>query len=149
MSKPDKLPNGGAYVIGAALFTALQAEAELQDATLMDNPSRASDLDDGDRIVFFEDVSDSPVTDKPMERLYRYNLGVINRTEVPRLGAHRDYRVAKRVLMSALPTLKDIVPVSNHREGEVAFRVENLDIGGCLVLGTFTLTYRDETLFNL
>lgn len=149
MSKPDKLPNGGAYVIGAALFAALQAEALLQDATLLDNPSRASDLDDGARIVFIEDVSDSPVTDKPMERVYRYNLGVVNRTDTPRLGAHRDYRTAKRALKSALPLLKDIVPVSNHREGEVAFRLENVDVGGGLVLGTFTLTYRDETLFNL
>lgn len=149
MSTPDALPNGGAFAIGAALFAALQSEAGLQGATVLDNPSRASDLDDGDRIVFIEDVSDSPVTDKQKERVYRYNLGVVNRTETPRLGAHRDYRTAKRALKNALPTLKDIVPVGNHREGEVAFRLENVDVGGGLVLGTFTLTYRDETLFNL
>lgn len=150
MSKPDSLPNGGAFAIGAALFAALKAEAKFTGARLLDNPKRASDLDDGDRIVFFEDVSDSPgPQDKPMDRVYRYNVGVINRTAEPRLGSHRDYRTAKRTLKSALPVLKEIVPVANHREGEVAFRLENVDVGGGLVLGTFTLTYRDNDVFNV
>ncbi|RYF66032.1 MAG: hypothetical protein EOO22_21695 [Comamonadaceae bacterium] len=150
MSKPDSLPNGAAYEIGAALFAALVAEEALTGAKLLDNPVRASSLQDGDRIVFFEDVSDGPAAqDKPLERVYRYNVGVINRTESSRLGSHRDYRTAKRTLKSALPRLKSIVQVANHREGEIAFRLENVDVGGGLVLGTFTLTYRDSDVFNV
>jgi len=145
----DDLPNGGAYAIGAALFAALEADALLQGAKLLDNPVRASALADGERIVFFEDVSDGPgPTDKPLERVYRYNVGVINRTDDARLGAHRDYRSAKRALKAALPRLKGVVQVGNHREGEIAFRLENIDVGGGLVLGTFTLGYRDAAVFG-
>ena len=148
MSTVDKLPNGGAYAIGEALFAALVAEAEFAGAKLLNNPVRASELADGARIVFFEDVSDGPAdSSKPLERVYRYTVGAINRTELSRLGSHRDYRVAKRALKSALPRLKALVQVGNHREGEISFRLENIDVGGGLVLGTFTLAYRDDSVF--
>lgn len=150
MSKPDSLPNGAAFAIGAAFFAALQAEAAFEGARLLDNPKRASDLDDGERVVFFEDVSDGPgAQDKPLERVYRYNLGVINRTEQARLGSHRDYRTAKRTVKSALSRLKEVVQVANHREGEVAFRLENVDVGGGLVLGTFSISYRDSDVISV
>jgi len=150
MSTQDKLPNGPVYEIGKALFAALVAEAAFADAKLLDNPTRATDLAEGARVVFFEDVSDLPAPpDKPMYRVYRYNLGVVNRSDQPRLGSHRDYRTAKRALKAALPRLKALVQVSNHREGEVAFRLENIDVGGGLVLGTFSLEYRDSDVFNV
>jgi len=146
----DSLPNGAPYVIGEALFAALEAAAALEGATLLNNPVRVSDLADGARIVFFEDVSDGPGdASKPTERTYRYNLGVVNRSDQPRLGSHRDYRAAKRAVKQALPRLKDLVAVGNHREGEITFRLENIDVGGGLVLGTFTLGYRDRDVLNV
>lgn len=150
MSTADSLPNGGAYAIGAHLFAALKAEPLFAGATLFDNPVRASDLFEGARLVFFEDVSDGPAnSDKSAERVYRYNVGVISRSTAPRLESHRDYRTAKRALMSALPRLNGTVQVGAHREGETVFRLENIDVGGGLVLGTFTLVYRDADVFKV
>ena len=150
MSKADSLPNGAAFAIGEAFYAALFAEPAFAGTRLLNNPVRVSDLSDGDRVLFFEDVSDEPGEQgKPLERVYRYNVGVINRSATPRLGAHRDYRTAKRALKAALPRLKTIVQVSNSREGSVTFRLENIDVGGGLVLGTFTLTYRDPDVLNV
>lgn len=142
MSAVDALPYGAAYAIGEALFAALEAAPALSGATLLNNPARVTDLSDGARIVFFEDVSDGP-SDKAAERVYRYNVGVINRTDDARRGSHGDYRAAKLALKGALPRLKTTVQVGNHKEGEITFRLENIDVGGGLVLGAFTLAYRD------
>lgn len=150
MSAVDTLPNGAPYAIGAHFFEALSAEPSFAGVRLLNNPIRASDLLDGNRVVFFEDASDGPgAGDKAVERVYRYNVGVINRTEEARLGSHRDYRAAKRALKSALKRLRSTVQVASHREGEVVFRLENIDVGGGLVLGTFTLAYRDIDVFNV
>jgi hypothetical protein len=146
MSTVDPLPQGAPFAIGEALFAALVAAPELAGCKHLDNPVRASDLVDGDRIVFFEDVGDG-AGGKPAARVYRYNVGVINRTQSPRLGSHGDYRAAKRALKAALPRLVGTVLVSNHSEGEVVFRLENIDVGGGLVLGSFTLEYRDPGAF--
>lgn len=143
MSAVDPWPFGAAYAIGDALYSALVAAPGLVGAKLINNPVRVTDLAEGERIVFFEDVSDGP-SDKPSERVYRYNVGVVNRTVQARRGSHGDYRVAKLALKAALPRLKAICQVGNHREGEITFRLENIDVGGGLVLGTFTLAYRDQ-----
>lgn len=150
MSTPDKLPNGPVYEIGKALYAALVADPAFAEAKLLDNPVRATDLAEGARVVFFEDVSDLPgPPNKSMYRVYRYNLGVINRSDDARLGSHQDYRTGKRALKAALPRLKAMVQVTNHREGEVAFRLENIDVGGGLVLGTFSLEYRDSDAISV
>jgi hypothetical protein len=142
----DPLPEGAPYSIGAALVAALADSVELAGATVLDNPLRASQLVDGDRIVFFEDVSDRSIDQAGgvQKRTYTFNVGVINRTEAPRQGAHRDYRAAKRVVRDALKALRQVVQViSGMREGDVTYRIENVDVGGGLVLGAFTVDYRD------
>lgn len=143
----DTLPEGWPFFIGEAFVAALRESPALAGATVLDNPVRLSDLTDGERIVFFEDVSDGPAQqDEGGKRVYRYNVGVVNRTEAARRGAHGDYRAAKRAVKAALPRLKPKGLIVNfHREGEIAFRLENIDVGGGLVLGTFTIGYRDPS----
>lgn len=145
--KPDLLPMGAPHAIGAAIVAALQADEALQGVNVIDNPVRASDLTDSARIVFFEDQYDKP-RDQPgqrQKRTYAFAVGVINRTEAARDGAHADYRAAKRVVRACMPAISALVAVdgSGMVEGEVRFRLENIDVGGGLVLGMFTLDYRD------
>lgn len=144
---PDTLPLGAPHAIGAAIVAALQADAALQGAKVIDNPLRASDLAEGPRIVFFEDQHDKP-RDQPgqrQKRTYAFAIGAINRTGAARTGAHADYRAAKRAVRACMPAINALVAVDGAGmvEGEVRFRLENIDVGGGLVLGMFTLDYRD------
>lgn len=150
MSTPaDKLPGGAPYAIGATIFQLLTDAPELEGARLLDNPVRASDLKDGERVIFIEDQADQP-KGAPAQRQYRvysFSLGVINRSLAPRPAAHQDYRAAKRILrdagMRAVTQAGVEVANSGLTEGEVRYQLENIDVGGSLVLGLFTLEYRD------
>jgi hypothetical protein len=147
----DKLPEGAPYVMGAAIVQALRAAAALEGATVLDNPRRASDLAEGARIVFFEDQADRPRSNEAQvqQRTYVFSLGVVSRADKARKAAHADYRAAKRVLrlvcMKALTNAGVVVDGAGLREGEVVYRLENIDVGGELVLGTFTIDYRDPS----
>lgn len=141
----DLLPLGGPHAIGATVFAALVADFGSQ-ARVLDNPVRASALQDGERIVWIEDVTDKRVDEAggQQKREYTFNLGVINRSADARTGAHSDYRRAKRVTRDSLAGLRaKLVVISGLREGDVIYRVENVDVGGGLVLAAFSLQYRD------
>ncbi len=144
---PDKMPQGAPFAIGAAIVAALRAEPALTGATVLDNPKRASDLHTGDRIVFFEDQADDPIAQpgQSQKRTYGFTVGVINRTQTDRLGAHTDYRAAKRAIRNCMPEIIKLVQIEGRGlvEGAVRYRLENIDVGGGLVLGLFTLDYRD------
>ena len=142
----DVLLMGAPYEIGRALFEALETAPELAGAKFLNNPVRISDLSDGARVVFFEDVSDEPDTLEKARRVYAFTVGVISRSDNPRAGAHADYRAVKRVLGNSMPVLLSIATVNSMRENAVTFRVENVDVGGGLVLGAFTVGYRDKGL---
>jgi hypothetical protein len=142
----DALPLGVPYEAGAKIFAALRDAATLTGCTFYDNPKRATDLESGDRVVFFEDVSDGPAEQQnQVNREFRFNVGVINRSEADRLGVHTDYRAAKRAIEGALATLKGVATVKYLREGDLVFRLENIDIGGGLIIAQFTLGYRDPS----
>lgn len=143
----DPLPQGAPFAIGAAIVATLLAAPSLAGVRVLDNPVRASALQEGERIVFFEDQGDR-LLDQPAhsaKRVYSFTLGVINRTPQARAGAHGDYRAAKRVVRSCMPAITQLVRIEGRGlvEGEVSYRVENIDVGGGLVLGSFTVDYRD------
>nr|WP_296021328.1 hypothetical protein [uncultured Acidovorax sp.] len=147
--KPDTLPAGVPFTAGAAVLEALRGATDLDGAKFLDNPVRASDLSEGERIIFFEDQSDK-LLEQPSQRQYRtyaFSIGVINRSLDARRAAHQDYRAVKRVLrglsMPAITQAGVEIAKSGIREGEVRYRLENIDVGGSLVLGLFTLDYRD------
>lgn len=145
--RPDALPQGAPFAIGAALLAALRAAPALAGVRVFDNPSRASDLAEGARIVFFEDAGDAPIEQpgQSAKRSYSFTLGAINRTPDARAGAHADYRAAKRAVRNAMPAISNVVRLDGRGlvEGAVAYRLENIDVGGGLVLGTYTVDYRD------
>jgi hypothetical protein len=149
MSTPaDKLPSGAPYAIGEAIVAALRADPALKGATVHNNPVRASVLDEGERIVLFEDQHDKPRGDQPgqrQKRVYTFAVGVINRSDSARAAAHADYRAVRRVVRTCMPDIGKHVVIEGAGivEGEVRFRLENIDVGGGLVLGMFTLDYRD------
>ena len=145
--KPDALPQGAPFAIGAAIVAQLRVAPSLAGAKVLDNPKRGSDLQDGARIVFFEDQSDKLISQpgQSAKRSYGFTLGVINRTVQDRQGAHADYRAAKRVVRGCMPAISQLVRLegSGLTEGDVLYRLENIDVGGGLVLGLFTVDYRD------
>ena len=148
--KPDTLPQGAPHAIGQTIVQTLRADAVLAGATVLDNPLRASDLADGLRIVFFEDQTDRPREPQGQlpQRTYAFALGVISRADNARTAAHADYRAAKRVLrqvcMPAITAAGVRIDGRGLLEGEVRYRLENIDVGGGLVLGLFTIDYRDQ-----
>lgn len=145
--KPDMLPQGAPFAIGAAIVAALRLEFEPGGVIVLDNPKRASDLQTGERIVFFEDQADKFVAQpgQSQKRTYGFTVGVINRAAAARQGAHADYRAAKRVIRDCMPEIVKLVQIEGRGivEGDVLYRLENIDVGGGLVLGLFTLDYRD------
>lgn len=145
--KPDTCPQGAPFAIGAAIVAALRADPALDGVAVLDNPARASALSEGSRIVFFEDQRDTPISNEGQspKRTYAFAVGVINRTAVPREGAHADYRAAKRVVKASMPAIQQLVAIEGRGllEGDVHYRLENIDVGGGLVLGMFTLDYRE------
>jgi len=145
----DRWPLGLPHAIGAAIVQTLRDCPALAGALVLDNPSRASDLQDGKRIVFFEDQADRP-RDSAQKRAYDFTLGVISRARDARAAAHADYRAARNALRQvAMPRLTSGGMVLEGRgltEGEVSFRLENIDVGGGLVLGRFSLDYRDPLI---
>lgn len=146
----DQLPQGGPYAIAAAIEQVLRAEPSLAGATIVNNPLTSADLPDGERVVFIEDQLDKS-TDQPgqrVKRTYTFVLGVISRAESDdaRRAAHTDYRAAKRALrLAGMARIGETVRLDNSglTEGEVRFRLENIDVGGALVLGMFSVDYRD------
>ena len=86
--KPDTLPEGAPFAIGAAIVHALRSDPALAGVTVLDNPKRASDLQAGARIVFFEDQADKLIEQpgQSAKRTYSFTVGVINRTEQDRRG---------------------------------------------------------------
>ncbi|AOV01851.1 hypothetical protein AA671_15780 [Delftia tsuruhatensis] len=146
---PDVLRYGAPFVIGRAVVQALQAAEGLQGAVLCDNPVTAADLSTGDRVLLVEDQADKPRGDQPGQRArrsYGFALGVISRTDSARQDAHADYRLAKRTVLECLPLLAQMgieIEGGGMVEGDVRYRIENIDVGGALVQGLFTLAYRD------
>lgn len=144
---PDLLPEGAPFLIGEVVVATLRASIDLTGASVLDNPSRLADLSDGERIVFFEDASDNFI-EQPgglQKRVFGFSVGVINRSDAARRGAHGDYRAAKRAVRSALKALSVQLRTGALREGAVSYRLENIDVGGSLVLGSFSVEYRDPT----
>lgn len=143
----DALPEGAPFAIGEVVVAALQAATALTGAKVLNNPVRLSDLSAGERIVFFEDASDRLIEQpgQVQKRVYGFSVGVINRSSTARRDAHSDYRAAKRAVIGALPSLSVLLRVGPLREGDVSYRLENIDVGGSLVLGAFTVDYRDPT----
>lgn len=142
----DPFPLGLPYAMGDAIYAALRGAPALQGARVLDNPVRRADIQEGERIVFFEDVGDQPRGgDKDGNRTYSFNVCAINRSEQARSGSHADYRAAKRAVRAALSSLPKVPISSVLREGAVTYRLENIDVGGSLVLGTFSVDYRDPT----
>lgn len=143
----DALPQGAPHAIGAAAWGALWDELS-SVALVLDNPARSTELQEGARILFIEDVSDRRVEEKggQQKREYTFNLGVISRASAARTVAHGDYRLAKRLVRDSLAALHSKLNViSGLREGDVIYRIENVDVGGSLVLGTFSIQYRDPS----
>jgi hypothetical protein len=145
---PDDLALGSPYAIGLALVAALREAFAGEDVRVLDNPVRATDLAEGERVVFYEDMVDrfKDQNGANQSRIFAFNVGVVNRSSEARLGAHRDYRAAKRSVRAALKALHpQLTVISPLREGDVTFRVENIDVGGGVAVGSFTVEYRDPT----
>lgn len=143
----DTLPGGAPYAIGQAIVEALRSNAALTGAVVLDNPQRASALQDGERILFFEDQADRLIEQpgQSAKRTYSFTLGVISRSSQARKDAHADYRTAKRAVRQCMPAISQCVALLGRgiQEGDVVYRIENIDVGGALVLGSFSVDYRD------
>lgn len=152
MSKAaDTCPSGVPFELGRILIETLRADPGLTGVTVLDNPERASALVDGDRLVFLEEQRDVPLDDpgQVQKRVYHFSVGVIARNGNARLQAHGDYRLVKRILRNDCMKLITDAGIrldgKGLQEGEVRYQLENIDVGGSLVLGAFSIDYRDPS----
>lgn len=147
---PDPAPLGYPYLIGEAVMDALKAEPGFAGVKLVDNPSKPESISEGKRLLLFKDAADSlqDQSGNAMDRVFTFQAGAISRDKQSRKQAHTDYRALKRVIRDCIKamTASGLRITSLVSETVVSYQLENLDIGGALVLGTFTVKYRDPTL---
>lgn len=131
------------YQVSAAIVAAVRAHAGLQGAVVLDNPTDPAALSKGERVVFVEDQTDGFIdqANQQGKRRFVFTLGVINRSAGDREGADADYEAAEAAIRGAHGALMRQQRCGPLREREVVFRVDGIDVGGALVLGTFEVEY--------
>jgi len=142
--------HGPDCVIGSVIVQALRAHFGSTGPDVLDNPTRASLLDEGPKKVIFEDQNCRRSADaaKKAIRTYSFSVAALCRTTDARNDAHALYRAARGVVLGAMPAITAAgvgITASGVSDGDVTYRVEGLDVGGGLVLGMFTLQYRDSS----
>ncbi len=143
----DPAPLGFPYAIGEAVMAALTGDAALAGCALRANPEKPADIADGRRLLVFKDAADAlkDQSGNAADRTYTFQAGALARTKDARAQAHTDYRAAKRAIRAAVTAMAQggVNVRGQVRETNVSFQLENIDVGGCLVLGTFAVDYRD------
>ena len=154
--------HGVPFVVGQQVEMLLQqlraSTPDWAGAQVLNNPRSAVDF--GGSLLHFgvEDRSDAPMAsvngDKPGQtpyRTYSFNLWVVAApmgVANPREVAHAAYTKAKRLvreqLMRAVQAVGVEVSGTGLRVGAVQYHLENMDLPGALVLGQFSLDYRDR-----
>ncbi len=144
---PDPTPLGLPYAIGEVVLSVLRTDASLAGALVSENPTAPADVADGPRILIFRDQGDVLIetAGEAPKRTYTFQVGSLVRSRTARLGAHTDYRAAKRAVRAALFALAPagVRVISKVRELSIEFQPDGESAGGYLVLGTFALDYRD------
>ena len=129
-----------------AVCNAVEGAVVPLGAKFMRNPKRAQDLAQGPRIVFVEDMSDAllqrlGVKDK---RRAEFSLGVVSRVTDADADADATHQVAQAAVFAAVIRATPTLQLGPVEEADIVFRVENLDVGGALILGSFAVTYLQE-----
>lgn len=141
--------HGHDCVIGSAIVSALQTQFAGSGVVVRDNPVRAAMLEEGAQQVIFEDQANKRGTGGvTAQRTYSFSLAALSRDEDARTQAHALYQTARRVVLGIMPALTTAgiaIAAGGVVEGDVTYRVENLDVGGGLVLGLYTIQYRHAT----
>ena len=142
------MPQSIRYQISAAFVEALKTTFE-PGTKVKRNPREPSPARDGPRVVFFADTSDAFIEQPGQlaKRVFVFEVGAINRTDDAEAGADADYVAAEATLRSAFATVAQVLKDAGAqlgplRERGVAFKVEDIDVDGALVLGEFEIEYR-------
>lgn len=137
---------GYPFAIGEAVIDALKGCQPLAGVPVRVNPEKPADLQDGRRLVIFKDLSDAErgQSGNADARVYSFQVGVIARTEEARKTAHADYHAARRAVREAIQRMiENKARVSGQvSENNVIYQIETIDVGGCLILGSFAVPYR-------
>lgn len=141
--------HGHDCVIGSTIVNALRTQFAGTGVVVRDNPVRAAMLEEGAWQVIFEDQANKRGTGGvPAQRTYSFSLAALIRDDDARTQAHALYQTARRVVLGIMPALTTagiVIAAGGVVEGDVTYRVENLDVGGGLVLGLYTIQYRHTT----
>lgn len=140
---------GYPFAIGEAVIEALKDCQPLAGVPVRVNPEKPADLQDGKRLVIFKDLSDAErgQSGNADARVYSFQVGVIARADEAREArktAHADYHAAKRAVREAIQRMfRNGARVNSQvSENNVIYQIETIDVGGCLILGSFAVTYR-------
>lgn len=131
------------YQVSAAIVAALQGDAAFDGARVLDNPTSAQALTDGERVVFVEDQLDELVQQPGTteQRVFTATIGVINRGPAARADADADMEHVKRCVRAATAALAALGVRRLPREGKRTYRLEGIDVGGALIVTQFLIDY--------
>jgi hypothetical protein len=131
------------FQISAAMLSALQSAPAFDGARLLDNPTSAAALMDGDRVLFVEDQHDelNKQPNATEQRTFTLTVGVINRSAEARAAADADMEAVKQALRSITAQLVGIGSLRLPREGRRTYKLEGIDVGGALIVTEFLIDY--------
>lgn len=144
------MPQSTPYQLSTAIVAALRLQFDPDGVAVRDNPSTPSQLADGERVVFVEDVDDDRIAQPNMaeRRVFKVNIGVINRSADARAACDADMQSVKAVMVRDIPAacrqLKQAGAAdgfSAPREGKRVYRIEGIDVGGALIVTQFEIEY--------
>ena len=141
---------GAPFQIGQAVLDVLKAAPELAGARFLDVRPRQTDLEDGELVVLYMDAMDSQSRESgnAIGRIFAFEAGVLVRNNTARRDAHAAYQCIRKLAASALNaqamTAMGVKLESVCSEQTVSYGLENIDVGGALIVGRFEVKYRDQ-----
>ena len=139
------LPHSPAHAITSALFAAIAADPLLSPLPLSRNPRRAAQLGDGPVVLVLKEVRDGMSRDPGAAELRQreVSLGVVCRATGADALADKVYHYLHIVAYDALSTLQQSnADVRSIKEIDTRYEVEDIEIDGAIVIGTWSVNYR-------
>lgn len=139
------LPQSPGFSVVSRLLLAYAAVPGLAELPLARNPRNPQHLAVGKRVVIVTELSDSPVGKAGHRETRRrvVKVGILSRVESADADADALYGLLSDTTQAALAQLRPTV-ITRMAEGEVQFYVDDIEVDGAVVVGSWEIDYTRE-----
>jgi hypothetical protein len=125
------------------LLEAIADVPALADLPIVRNPRRPSHLGGGERILIVSEVSDVNVQKAGARETRRrlVKIGVLSRVDGADADADGLYCLLSDTVQAALRPMQLAATITKHSEGNVQFYVDDIDVDGAVVIGSWEIDY--------